>query len=140
MKEIQYMVGEKGKLPSKAYEGDAGFDLYTSEKIVVEPHSFINLPVDICVAFPEGIWGMITGRSSTIRNYKLRVETAIIDNGYRGELFVGVWNLSDCTVVVESGMRVAQLIPFDLVPLKWTKVTELPRSDRGDNSFGSSGI
>lgn len=82
---------------------------------------------------------MITGRSSTIRTYKLRVETGIIDNGYRGEMFVGVWNHNEEEIIVEEGTRLAQLILFNLAEVNWKEVIDLPHSSRGEKGFGHSG-
>lgn len=140
---IKFTLNEeigKPSIPMRAYGGDAGWDLYTSRPVVIPPHTFKDVHVDVSVALPQGLWAMIVGRSSTIRKHGLRVETAIIDNGYRGELFVGVWNLSDNAVEINEGVRLAQFIPFELINMKW-EYTEgpLPPSERGVKSFGSSG-
>jgi len=141
MDQIFFKVGDKGCpiKPSKTYPGDAGWDLYTSREASVPPNSFIDIHVDIWVAMPAGMWGMITGRSSTVRKHGLRVETGIIDNGYRGEMFVGVWNLSNTTIHIPESTRLAQFIPFSLKDMEWVEVEELPPSNRGTNAFGSSG-
>lgn len=132
-------LSEDAKVPTTAHYGDAGWDLYTSCEIIIPPHSFCDVHVDIAVALPRGIWAMITGRSSTIRTYKLRVETAIIDNGYRGEMYVGVWNHNDEEIIIEKGVRLAQLILFKLIPATWVEKDSLPPSERGDRGFGHSG-
>lgn len=63
----------------------------------------------------------------------------VIDNGYRGELFAGAFNLADVPVVLEVGERVAQLIlmPMRIAPL--VEVSELSDSERGTLGFGSTG-
>ncbi len=129
----------EARLPTQAHDGDAGWDLYTSRQIVISPNSFTDVHVDIAVALPKGTWAMITGRSSTIRKYHLRVETAIIDNGYRGEMYVGVWNHNDYEITIPVGTRLAQMILFESVPVKWIKEFKLPNSSRGIGGFGSSG-
>lgn len=142
MQTIHFKFENKGrpKTPMKAYSGDAGWDLYTSRLATIPPHSFIDIHVDISVAMPEGVWAMITGRSSTIRKHNLRVEMGIIDNGYRGEIFVGVWNLTSQPITVEEGTRLAQFIPFSLKNMRWREVECLDESERGCKSFGSSGV
>lgn len=133
------IMGEGGLLPTQAHEGDAGWDLYTSREITIPPNSFVDVHVDIAIALPKGMWAMITGRSSTIRTYKLRVETAIIDNGYHGEMYAGVWNHSDEYITIKEGTRLAQMILFKLYEVDWVKVDELPPSSRGVQGFGHSG-
>lgn len=128
-----------GQAPKDQYTGDAGCDLYTSEETWIQPGTFVDVPCGIAVAFPEGIWGRITGRSSTIRKKGLLVIEGIIDNGYTGPIFAGVWNLTDRPVLVKVGERLAQLIPMRLVPVEFVEVDELPETERGSRGFGSSG-
>lgn len=133
-------LSEAAILPSRAHDGDAGWDLYTSRTIILPPNSFTDVRVDLAVALPPGVWGMITGRSSTIRKYHLRVETGIIDNGYRGEMYVGVWNHNDDAIHIQRGTRLAQLLIFRAVHIdRWLEREELPLSSRGAEGFGSSG-
>lgn len=130
-----------GQLPFRAYPGDAGFDLHCCEDVTVPVGQFVDVPCGIAAQLPEGTWGFITGRSSTLRKHGLLVNPAVIDQGYRGLLYVGVHNLGDKAFHVKQGMRLAQLVPLPLTaesmqPL-W--VQELEPSDRGESGFGSSG-
>lgn len=137
-----YLKLEPGaSLPTRAYEGDAGFDLYTLEEAVIAPGEFLDVPVGCSVQFPEGVWGMITGRSSTLRKSQLLVTTGVIDTGYRGPLYAGVQNMGPEPYTVKKGERLAQLIPFPNVAagLHPTPVDVLAPSDRGEAGFGSSG-
>jgi dUTP pyrophosphatase len=138
---IKVVCGPNGQPPTKHYEGDAGFDLYVSATTVVPPHEFVDIPCDVSVELPANTWAMITGRSSTLRSRGLLVHTAVIDQGYRGELFAGVWNLGREPNKVERGERIAQLIPLPLSArsLAVVEVAELGPSDRGETGFGSSG-
>jgi dUTP pyrophosphatase len=82
----------------------------------------------------------IASRSSTLLKHKLVVQSAVIDNGYRGELFITVWNSSQKTLVaVPRGQRLAQLVPFLIVDLEWQECVDLPGGDRGVNGIGSTG-
>jgi len=128
-------------LPSRAYEGDAGFDLYALEETEIGPGDFVDVPMGCSVQLPDRVWGMITGRSSTVRKHDLLVTTGIIDSGYRGPLFAGVRSLRADTYVVKKGERLAQLIPFPNVAmdLHATPVSVLSPTDRGEAGFGSSG-
>lgn len=136
------LVGEsEAMMPTRSYEGDAGFDLYVLEETHIEPGEFVDVKSGIRCEFPEGVWGMIVGRSSTLRKRNLLVNTGIIDQGYRGELFSGVKNLGGEAVTLWPGERVAQLIPFPQTS-KWLapiEVETLGMSDRGDAGFGSTG-
>lgn len=135
-------LGQGGTLPSRVHAGDAGFDLYVSEQQEVGPGQFVDIHCDIRVQMPVNMWAMIVGRSSTLRKRGLLVAQGIIDSGYRGELFCGVWNLTQEPVAVRDGERLAQLIPFKLdagqVQLA-TGLVDAGPDGRGVLGFGSSG-
>lgn len=138
--EIGVKVGEGGRLPVRTHATDAGLDLYVSEGCGIDPGEFVDVPCGIAVEFPVGWWGLITGRSSTLRRRGLLVAQGVIDEGYRGELFSGVWNMGESWQRVEAGERLAQLILFPTAPkLEVKRADSLGSSDRGSSGFGSSG-
>lgn len=137
------LLTPEARLPERTYAGDAGFDLYVAEETAVHPGEFVDIPLGVSVGFPAGVWGRITGRSSTLRSTGLLVNEGIIDNGYNGPLFAGVRNLTDKTVFVEEGDRIAQLILHDNVSARFEAVAvdghEESADGRGLAGFGSSG-
>lgn len=143
----------RSQLPIRAYPTDAGLDLFVCESVMLVPGEWKDIHTGIIVETPPGWWGMIVGRSSTLRRRGIRVETGIIDEGFRGELFVLAHNMNqprfnipdtgtDDTGVrmVEEGERLAQLLLFQTPPplsIEWTD--NLSDSERGTSGFGSSG-
>jgi dUTP pyrophosphatase len=111
-----------------------------SRDVRIAANSFEDVHSDIAVELPAGYWARVTGRSSSLRVHGLLVSEGVIDGGYRGELFVGVWNLRGVPVTVKAGWRIAQIIIVPLVVLPWTEVNELGESGRGRNGFGSTGV
>lgn len=137
-------VEKPGTAPSRAYADDAGFDLYVSQTVVIPAHRFLDVPCGVQVELPDGTWGFLTGRSSTLRKRGLLVHTGIIDQGYRGELFAGVWNLTGQDVVVEAGDRISQLIVIEnttaqIILREVLEPDEFSAHPRGLRGFGSSG-
>lgn len=128
--------------PTKAYEDDAGFDLYCDDDLVIEPSTFVDVPLGVAIKVPEGTWGLLTARSSTLRKHGLMVAQGVIDCGYTGPLFAGVWNMTDKPVHVTRGMRLVQYILINNASLnvQAREVAELPKTDRGASGFGSSGV
>lgn len=128
--------------PERNYDGDAGFDLYVTEDVEVPIGQFRDIPCGINVELPEGTWGLIIGRSSTLRIHNLMVTPGVIDNGYRGPLYAGVYNMGGAQFSAKRGMRLAQFIPFPLTAQKMTPrwVPLLSGSDRGSRGFGSTGV
>lgn len=139
---MRALVETPDSQPRRAYDDDAGFDLASRGDWVIYPGEFLDIPCGVSVQLPEGVWAMITGRSSTLRKHNLLVSTGVIDTGYRGPLFAGVKNLGERPFQVESGMRLAQLILFDNVTAR-TDVRladTLDQSPRGASGFGSTGV
>lgn len=135
-------TGQTECMPQRFHPGDAGFDLVVSNACSVEPGEFKDIDCGVRVELPEGTWALITGRSSTLRKRKLLVAQGVIDQGYRGPIFAGVWNLGEKAMHVVRGERLAQLIPFGLEAdnLRLLEVQELADSARGEKGFGSTGV
>lgn len=133
----------EARLPIRAHHDDAGWDLYVSRDTVIPPHGFVDVATGVHVQLPNGYWGMLTGRSSTIRKLGLLVVQGIIDTGYTGELFSAVWNLTNEPVTIRRGDRVAQLVilPNSTASTVIRQVDSFDgKTTRGSNGFGSSGI
>jgi dUTP pyrophosphatase len=127
---------------TRAYKGDAGFDLaYNGTTPMVIPSGERKaVPTGIKVEMPDGYYSIIVGRSSTFSKLNLHVPLSVIDAGFRGELFVMCWNYGKVDAVIEPSQRIGQLLPLRLeADLITFEVGELRPSERGTNGFGSSG-
>lgn len=132
---------ENAALPTRGYATDAGYDLYTHGDHVIEPGQFVDVACGVSVDLPEGTWGLITGRSSTLRKRGLLVAQGVIDEEYTGPLYAGCKNLTDEPVTVSHGERVAQLILHEAPGQHYTPTWGVPRQkERGANGFGSTGL
>jgi dUTP pyrophosphatase len=137
---LRLVIADGHDQPIRAYPDDAGIDLTTVREYVIGPGEFADVHTQVdAIQLPTGYWGMITGRSSTLRRHKLHVPVAVIDPGWRGPLFVGVWNLSPNPVYVNPGDRLGQLILIPNHPAIVRTVVEVEPAPRGLNGFGSSG-
>lgn len=137
------------KLPVKASEGAAGFDLFASERTVVPASSARDgradighalVPTGIAVSLPAGHVGRIGSRSglSTLKN--IEVGAGWIDADYRGEIKVELKNFSGEDFVVEQGARIAQLLILPVASPEVEETDSLPPSLRGAGGFGSTGM
>jgi dUTP pyrophosphatase len=138
---VDYELGEGARRPFKKHEGDAGWDLFVSRPCDIPPGETVDVHTDIRIDMPVNIYARITGRSSSLRKLGLLVNEGIIDNGYTGELFVCVHNMTDDTFHVEKGMRLAQVIFHQIEDIRWCEVDHIGKSSdgRGDSGFGSTG-
>lgn len=136
------VVGPEAMMPTRAYEGDAGFDLYYSGKrpLQICPNGVAHVPSRVAIQWPPGVWGFIIGRSSAFQR-GLLVNPTIIDAGFRGDLFAYVRNATTAWIEVQPNERIAQVVPLPLLAeqIQLIQVGQLDESDRGTNGFGSSG-
>lgn len=135
------------KLPTRAHDTDAGFDLYSLEEKVLLPYEVAILCTGIACAIPEGYVGMVCTRSGKAIADGLRVVNApgIVDSGYRGEIKVILQHIkrndgwpNGKEFHIRAGDKIAQLV---VVPC-FTNAIEvdiLPSADRGKAGFGSTG-
>lgn len=138
---LQVVADSPDLRPTRAHDDDAGFDLYTSVDTPVYPRKHADVPCGVRIGMPPGVWGLIIGRSSTLRKRGLHVQTNVIDTGYTGPMFAGVWHDHEDVIVVKRGERIAQLVLLpNLAQLtRVVPVDELGTTTRGENGFGSSG-
>ena len=63
-----------------------------------------------------------------------------VDSDYRGELAVCLINHGREPVVIERGMRIAQLVLARVERLDWDLVPSLDATKRGAGGYGSTGV
>ena len=128
-------------VPARAYAGDAGLDLAACERVELGPGERALVGTGLAVAIPEGHAGFVQPRSGLATKHGITIVNTpgLVDSGYRGELRVALLNTDRHeTFVVETGMRIAQLVIVPLPEVELVEVDELPESERGVRGFGSS--
>ena len=138
--DIKVQVLENGKLPSKAHKTDAGFDLYATEDLIIEPGMITKHPLNIKMELPAGTYAQITSKSG-LGSKGFLVYAGIIDEGYSGIPHVVCTNLSKTAIVIEKGQKLAQLImaPYHTDYTMEQVLVIDENTDRNTGGFGSSG-
>jgi dUTP diphosphatase len=128
-------------VPSRAYNGDAGLDLASCERVLLAPGERATVGTGLAVAVPEGYAGFVQPRSGLASRHGITIVNApgLVDSGYRGELRIVLLNTDVREAfVVEPGMRIAQLVVVPVASAEPLEVEELPETERGVRGFGSS--
>lgn len=134
----------EAKLPTHAYKGDAGYDLYALTDVSIPYGSTREIPVGIAIEPPAGYFIMIATRSCHGRA-GLAVHSGIIDPGYRGPISVHMRNVSTDSMVrdtvnIKKGDKVAQFVLLQCEEeVVVEEAKELSKSERGEKGYGSSG-
>jgi len=127
------------RLPTKANESDAGWDLYASEDVIIEPSQTQTVGTNIAMAIPDGYVGLIWDRSGMDTKRGVHRFAGVIDSGYRGEIKVCLWNSSKEHCIINKGDRMAQILFQPVPPLPMIEVQDINTTSRGVKGFGSSG-
>lgn len=133
------------KTPTYAFEFDSGFDLYSTEKIYLNPFGRALVPTGISLEIPEGYEIQVRPKSGLAINMGITVlnTPGTVDKGYSGEIKVIIFNANNNSVIIEKGMKVAQAVLCPVVHGKYVRfedVDELGDSERAEGGFGSTGI
>ena len=136
-------IGREIPLPYYATEGAAAVDLHAciDEAVTLPPGGRALLPTGLAAAIPAGHVGVLAVRSSMgIRHgVTLSNGVGVIDSDYRGQVHVGLHNLSGEPYTVQPGDRVAQLMVVPVAAPEIEVVDALPETVRGAGGFGSTG-
>lgn len=150
------------KLPTKAHDTDACFDIYADipdkkhngfsyseernkiepgDGVAIHPHQTVLIPTGFATEIPHGFWGAIFARSGLASKQGLRPAQGVpvIDESYRGQWFIPLYNQSDEVQIVHHGDRICQFMLLPYFDTTLTEVNNLSTTDRGEGGFGSSG-
>ena len=112
------LLSNKAKIPTKAHYTDAGFDLYSTEEVLVDSWDQALINTDIALDIPKdgSIYGRIAPRSGLSLRHGLDVGAGVIDASYSGPIKVLIRNLSDKKYIIKIGDRIAQIIMTRIYP------------------------
>jgi len=160
--ELKYkLLHPNAKEPKRQNASDAGYDLFSCERHILEPMERKLIPVGIAIELPFGYYGRIAPRSGLAVKKGIDTMAGVIDAGFRNELAVLLVNFNlpeslfnqnvnsqayNCMFgdkskfVINPGDRIAQMIIERCYHPDWREVGELNSSHRGMGGFGSTGV
>lgn len=131
--------------PKYAYMLDSGFDLFSTEDVILPPFGRALVPTGLSFDLPEGYEMQVRTKSGLAINQGLMVlnSPGTVDRGYQGEIKVIVFNVNNHELTIPKGMKVAQGVICPVLcgnDVLFDEVNEFEPKERGDNGFGSTGI
>ena len=143
MTQVEIINKSPHALPAYQTSGSAGMDLraWIKDSIVIKPLERMVVPTGLYIALPVGYEAQVRPRSGLALKKGLTVVNSpgTIDSDYRGEIMVGIINLSTEEQLIEDGERIAQLIVAEYTTINWQITDSLTDTDRGAGGFGHSG-
>ncbi len=133
---------EDSQIPTKGSAYAAGYDLYSHEDAVIEPHTNVKVGTGVAIQPPMGSFGAIFARSGLATKQGLRPANCVgvCDEDYTGEYIIALHNDTNEIQTISKGDRIGQVvfIPYISAPVAEVKV--LDTTERGDGGFGSTGV
>ncbi len=135
---------ENARIPKRATEGAAGMDLFAciTDAVALAPGQLTVIPTGIAIELPDNSCAAFLYARSGLgvkHGICLSNGVGVIDSDYRGEICVGLCNVSDTPYTIEPGERVAQMVIAPVLTLSVVEVGELGETERGSGGFGSTG-
>ncbi|HHY37303.1 MAG TPA: dUTP diphosphatase [Firmicutes bacterium] len=136
------LLTPEAKVPEYAHEGDAGLDLFAVGEVVIPPGEVALVGTGISIELPPGTEGQVRPRSGLALKHRVTVlnSPGTIDQGYRGEVKVLLFNCGKEPFCVVPGTRIAQLVIAPVHRVEVTPVVSLSATLRQDGGFGSTGL
>ncbi|XP_061036324.1 deoxyuridine 5'-triphosphate nucleotidohydrolase, mitochondrial isoform X3 [Eubalaena glacialis] len=152
-------LSEHATAPTRGSERAAGYDLYRfiprtgnfqkgpnmkkqgccAYDYTVPPMEKALVKTDIQIALPSGCYGRVAPRSGLAAKHFIDVGAGVIDEDYRGNVGVVLFNFGKEKFEVKKGDRIAQLICERIFYPEIEEVQVLDDTERGSGGFGSTG-
>lgn len=137
-------LNENAVAPKSATGGSAGMDLYAclDSDVTLKPGERTLIPTGIAIALESNAYvAYIYARSGLAIKSGITLSNCVgvVDSDYRGEVKVGLINLSDSEYTVTNGDRIAQMVIAPVIIPEIQEVEELDKTERADGGFGSTG-
>lgn len=132
------------KVPAYGTDGAAAMDLSAclTEPLTLNHGDLAMVPTGIAISLPSGDYmALVFARSGLGVKHGISLSNGVgvIDSDYRGEISVGLTNLSQNPYTIQNGDRIAQLAVVPVAHPGLTVVSQLDDTARSDGGFGSTG-
>ncbi len=144
IKALSPRIGQDIPAPRYATDGSAAMDLCAciDAPVTIPAGARQVVPTGIAIALPSPDYVALLFARSGLgikKGIALSNGVGVIDSDYRGEIAVGLVNLSQEDYTVLPGDRIAQLMIVPVVQPAVTFVDTLDETERGAGGLGSTG-
>jgi dUTP pyrophosphatase len=134
------VIAREASAPEYMLDSDVGLDLKANEDVALKPMEQKKVRTGIIIKIPENHVGLIRDRVGIVTKMNVHTAAGTFDPAYRGEVSIVLVNFGDEEVMIEKGMRIAQMIILPVSKVKVKEVKSLSKTERGEKSFGSTGL
>jgi len=137
---IQFVkMTELAFTPTRESPRSAGYDLLSPYDTTVPARGKELIATDLQIKLPEGCYGRIAARTDLVLRHHINVGAGVIDQDFRGNLCVLLYNHSEFPYRISRGDKIAKLICEKIFFPELDPVDKLDDTWRGARDFGSTG-
>ena len=137
-RKFRVMLDEGAKMPTKAHDADAGFDLYAPRAFTVLRGASTIIDTGVHIEIPKGYVGFLKSKSGLNVKYGITGE-GVIDAGYTGSIVAKLYNNGANPVRFDEGQKIIQIVFLPIPEVELELTDSFEETERGENGFGSSG-
>ena len=135
---IKVMLDPEAKMPTRAHDADAGFDLYSRDDAVIFQDASGEFDTGVHMAIPHGFCGVLISKSGLNIKHSVQSE-GLIDSDYTGSICVKLYNHGSKAVEIKKGQKISQIVLLPIITPELVEVDDLEETERGNGGFGSTG-
>ena len=144
IKILNQRINKDFGVPQYETEGSAGIDLRAciDSPINLAPGQTELIPSGIAVHINDPtLAAVILPRSGLGHKQGLVLGNLVglIDSDYQGQVFISCWNRGNQLILIEPGLRLAQMVFVPIQQVDFRVVEEFDMTDRGEGGFGHTG-
>ena len=135
-------TSDEGQIPQKGIEKAAGYDMFSAEDIEIAPQTIAKISSGVRISkISENIFLQILSRSSIALNHSCITVCGVIDQNYRGPIYILLYNTSNNnSFKIKKGDRIAQIVPMPMLKIRSNTISRSPikKGTRKTLGFGST--
>jgi dUTP pyrophosphatase len=131
-------LSEHATIPTRGSPLAAGYDLYSAQDTNIPARGKGLVKTDIQIRVPRGTYGRVAPRSGLAWKQHIDIGAGVVDEDYRGNVGVVMFNHADQVFKVKKGDRIAQLVCEKIAYPEIHEMKTLDNTERGEGGFGST--
>ena len=144
IKVLNQRISKDFGVPQYETEGSAGIDLRAciDSPINLTPGQTELIPSGIAIHINDPtLAAVILPRSGLGHKQGLVLGNLVglIDSDYQGQVFISCWNRGNQLILIEPGLRLAQMVFVPINQVDFRVVEEFDMTNRGEGGFGHTG-
>lgn len=136
--EIRVKLDEGAYMPERAHDTDAGADIRCREGFTLKAHGFISVYTGVHIQLTPETKCEVKSKSGLWTDHGI-ITTGLVDEGFTGEIRVGLANLSDEDYTFIAGEKITQLCVSPVCYPTYELAESIEGGARGSNGYGSTG-